>query len=200
MKKMYLINIFIITMFIVWFYYGSVLALSVEEKLDLIIDVGSHVSLDIGDDIYIEVDRPWSGGELREEKTSLILQTNTDIELTWESTELIEANTGRKLPSGIPDEYDNKSFYRNSTEEVPPFGFTGVLIEKTGDKIKNSELKSSAERNGSIRSERAYEFGPGIREFEVVLKYYWSEESTWSDIKAGKYTGSIVYTISSLEE
>ncbi|MFW6269227.1 MAG: hypothetical protein ACOC4G_04010, partial [Bacillota bacterium] len=103
MKKMYLINIFIITMFIVWFYYGSVLALSVEEKLDLIIDVGSHVSLDIGDDIYIEVDRPWSGGELREEKTSLILQTNTDIELTWESTELIEANTGRKLPSGIPE-------------------------------------------------------------------------------------------------
>lgn len=184
---------------------GTALALPIEERLWLEIDIGSHATLELGNDIKVQIDKPWSGGEVREATSNLVLRTNADVELRWESTEIKDEITGQVLPIGISEQQEMKSGQGVFTETFTdqPFGLTTLLVKRdilAQGMNQKSELVSVPNEGETLISEDGYHFEPGVHELDIVLRYYWSADSSWSEILAGRYTGSIIYTVSALDE
>lgn len=180
-----------------------------EERLQLIVDVGPYVTLEAPEDIEIEVNQPWSGGELMEASSRLYLKTNTDVKLTWESTELKDEKTGRVLPLGIPENRGRGQADADRLDQA--FGLTSFLI-KDDDRGSQGRGQGNQQGNGSnnrytsrieegiLHSQQGYRFEPGDHNFDIIVQYFWSEEASWSEIVAGRYSGEIIYTVSAIDD
>ncbi len=186
--------------------------LAVEKNLKLAVDISPHISLEIPEDISFAIEEPWQGG-LRNIRASLYVNTNTEVELSWESTALVNRQTGRSLPLGIPEQILNKLIGNEKLHaKEQPFGLNTVLIDKSI--YKKSDLssydilssdnigvyKSAASKNkDKLFSQDRYILKPGNYDFDILVQYYWSEDANWSQITAGLYHGEITYTVSAVE-
>ena len=205
MKKIVVVLIFLLV------FSGNVFAESQEKSLNMLIDIKPYIDLKVGEDINISVDQPWEGGEIREVTSKLHLKTNTDVELSWESTSLKNEKTGRSLPLGITTEFIERLFRGGTVKAADqPFGLNTFLVEKrsirtdnSGRKIKtkgNSILSSVVKEEEILKSSQVYRLEPGLYDFDIIVQYYWSKESNWSQIIAGEYKGEIIYTVSAVND
>ncbi|MGM0500348.1 MAG: hypothetical protein ACQERL_09090 [Bacillota bacterium] len=208
MKKIVVGLIVIIFLLI---FSGNVFAESQEKSLNMLIDIKPYIDLEIGEDINISVDQPWQGGEIREASSKLYLKTNTEVELSWETTELKNEKRGRSLPLGIPTEFIER-LVRGETVKAAdqPFGLNTFLIDTAslqtrksakGEKKDNNSFLTSVVKEGkTLQSSQGYNLQPGIYDFDIIVQYYWAKESSWSEITAGEYTGKIIYTVSAVND
>ncbi len=204
------IILFIFMLFSIFYFQAEILA--EEERLNLTVEISPHISLEIPEDIFFTIEEPWNGG-LRNIRASLYVNTNTEVELSWESTALVNRETGRSLPVGIPAQILNKLIGNERLHaEEQPFGLSTVLIDKS---IYNkSDLSSydilSSDNRGVYRSVASknkdkliskdrYVLEPGNYDFDILIQYYWAEDANWSQITAGMYKGEITYTVSAVE-
>ena len=187
------------------------MALSQEKQLNMSIDISPHISLELGEDIDIALEKPWQGGEVKESRSSLYLKTNTEVELSWESTVLSNEKTGRVLPLGIPVDFIEKLLGGEKVEaSEQAFGLNTFLVNKETEtynqrsaRRKNDDsyrFDSSVQEGNRLQSRQAYQLEPGIHDFEIIVQYYWAREGSWSRIIAGEYTGEIVYTVAAVED
>jgi len=205
--------IFLLSIFIIFaVFYFQVEAIAEEQRLNLSVDIGPHISLEIPEDISFTVEKPRQG-ELREIRSSLYINTNTEVELSWESTALTNKETGRSLPLGIPEDIIKKlTGSKRLLAEEQPFGLNAVLIDKK--LYRENSLSSydilTKENRGIYKSDASkdkdklfnknrYVLQPGNYDFDIVVHYYWSEAANWSQITAGLYQGEITYTVSAVE-
>lgn len=218
MKKNILI--LIITAMIVTIFTGTLIAQTEKKSLNMLIDISPYVSINLGDDINISIDQPWQGGKIREAASELSIKTNTEVELSWESTTLTNKKTGSSLPLGIPIDFIEKLIRGEKVKaSEQAFGLNSFLVEK---EIKNnyndrysqnrfsqrskpqlkkdnrSILNSKVINGEKLESQQLYKLGPGVHNFDLIVQYYWAEEGGWSQIAAGEYTGEIVYTVSAV--
>lgn len=197
-------NIMIIIITLLFVFSSSVYALSQKERLNLTIDIGSYIEMDISNNIHINLERPWKGGIIKEAKSKLFLLTNANIELSWVCKGLKSKATGRVLPLGIPEKLfktDNSLFSKVESFGNQPFGLTANLVKRgvgTAEKQKNQYV-SYIDKEKTLRSQDIYSFSPGIHEFDIVLQYYWSADGKWSEIRAGEYNGQIIFTVLALD-
>jgi len=208
--KHFYIILAIFLLFIIFSIQSNVLA--EDGKLGLIVDIGPHVSLEVPDDISFTVEKPWQGG-LKEVKASLYIKTNTEVELSWESTALINKETGRSLPLGIPEDIIKKLTGSERLQaEEQPFGLNAVLVDRelySKNSLSNYDILTkenegiyrsvSSEAKDKLFNKDRYVLGPGNYDFDVLIKYYWAEDANWSQITAGVYQGEITYTVSAVE-
>jgi hypothetical protein len=206
------ISIPIIILIIIILFSGNIIAQTQKESLNMLIDISPYVTLDIGDDINITIDQPWQGGEVRETSSKLYIKTNTEVELSWESTSLNNEKTGRSLPLGIPADFIQKLIRGEKVEaSEQAFGLNSFLVktrieQKTYDRYvqreenDNSILNSVVKNGERLVSQHSYKLDPGIHNFDLIIQYYWAKEGSWSQIIAGQYTGEIIYTVSAVED
>ncbi|SIR53153.1 hypothetical protein [Halanaerobium kushneri] len=209
MKKIILSSIIIVLFILIL--SGNSMAQSQREILNLAFDISPYITLEVGDDININLDQPWQGGEVREAISNLHLKTNTEVELSWESTAFINEESGRTLPLGIPVDYIQKLVGGEKVEaSEQAFGLNTFLV-KSGTEVstndvlyqsenQNSILTSTVNDNKNLQSQNAYNLDPGIYNFDIVVQYYWAEEGNWSQIIAGEYRGEIIYTVSAVDD
>ena len=193
-----------------FFFQAEVLA--EEENLKLAVDISPHISLEIPEDISFTIEEPWQGG-LKEVKASLYIKTNTEVELSWESTALINKETGRSLPLGIPEDIIKKLTGSERLQaEEQPFGLNAVLVDRglySENSLSNYDIltkenqgiyrSTSSEDKNKLFNKDRYVLGPGNYDFDVLIQYYWAEDANWSQITAGVYQGEITYTVSAVE-
>ena len=202
MKFKRAIPIPLIITFIIFFSSIAVLSTSWSEIQGITIDIPAYATLEISDDILIESEKPWPGEEIREEKTGLILKNNTDVVLSWSSTEIINKDTGRALPLGTWEEQNNN---RSMQEENRPksFGLTASLIPAGNDlRTLNQEeiMGSRVTEDNRLESNDFFRFKPGKHDLEIIISYFWAAEGNWYEIHAGDYSGEILYTISAVND
>jgi|AntRauTorckE6833_2_1112554.scaffolds.fasta_scaffold31212_2 hypothetical protein len=208
MKNLILIILIFLTLILVL--SGSIMALSQEKHLNMLIDISPYISLELGEDIDIDIDKPWQGGEIKESKSGLYLKTNTKVELSWETTVLSNAKTGRVLPLGIPVDFIERLVRGEKVEaSEQAFGLNTFLVNKETEannhntQRKNSDssrLDSSVREGNRLQSRQAYQLDPGVHNFDIIVQYYWASEGSWSQIVAGEYTGEIIYTVAAVEK
>jgi hypothetical protein len=208
MKKNILILIIILIILV--FSTGNLAALTLtqSEPLEMLIDISPYITIDVGDKIDINVEKPWQGAKLEEVSSSLRIQTNTDIELSWETTPIINEETKRVLPLGIPINYIQRLGREEKVEAFDqPFGLNTYLVN-TGSEfsmdpskknIDNTVLTSLVYDQKTLKSDGSYQLEPGIHKFDIIVQYYWALESKWSQIIAGEYTGKIIYTVAAID-
>ncbi|RCW52331.1 hypothetical protein [Halanaerobium sp. ST460_2HS_T2] len=208
MKKIILSSIIIVLFILIL--SGNSMAQSQREILNLAFDISPYITLEVGDDININLDQPWQGGEVREAISNLHLKTNTEVELSWESTALINKETGKILPLGIPVEFIERLIRGETVKATDqPFGLNTFLRKKEAELgsdnsfnqggEQDSVLKSILNDNKNLQSQQAFILDPGVYNFDIVIQYYWSRESNWSQIRAGEYQGEIIYTVSAVD-
>jgi hypothetical protein len=209
MKKFILL--ILIFLILIAAFSGNTMALSQEKSLNMLIDISPYISLELGEDIDIALEKPWQGGEVKESRSSLYLKTNTRVELSWESTVLKNEKTGRELPLGIPVDFIEKLLRGEKVEAAEQaFGLNTFLVNKDTETNNqrsthrknndSSRLDSSVREGNRLQSKQAYQLEPGIHNFDIIVQYYWAREGSWSRIIAGEYTGEIIYTVAAVEE
>jgi len=205
------ILVILISLTLTSIFSGSIMALSQEKQLNMLIDISPYISLELGEDIDIAIEKPWQGGEIRERKSTLNLKTNTEVELSWESTVLSDEKTGRVLPLGIPTEYIERLIRGEKVEaSEQAFGLNAFLVNKETEtniyrstprkKDDSARLDSLVIEGNRVQSQQAYPLEPGIHNFDIIIQYYWAREGSWSKIIAGEYTGEIIYTVAAVED
>lgn len=202
---------------------GNLMAQTEKKSLKMLIDINPYVNINLGDDINISIDQPWQGGKIRQASSELYIKTNTEIELSWESTTLTNKKTGRKLPLGIPTDFIQKLIQGEKVKaSEQAFGLNSFLVKKEiknnfnvfsdefshnryyqkvksqFNKNKSSTLESKIINGEKLQSKQAYKLEAGIHDFDLIVQYYLAEEGSWSKIAAGEYTGEIVYTVSAV--
>lgn len=202
---------FSVSLILILVFSGSIMALSQEKHLEMLIDISPYISLELGEDIDIAIDKPWQGGEIKENRSSLYLKTNTRVELSWETTTLINEKNKRELPLGIPIDFIDKLIRGEKVEaSEQAFGLNTFLVNKGTEtnhssftqrkKDDSSRLDSSVIKGNRLQSQQAYQLEPGIHDFDIIVQYYWASEGSWSRIIAGEYTGEIIYTVAAVED
>jgi hypothetical protein len=205
------ILVILISLSLIFILSGNIMALNQEEHLNMLIDISPYINLELGEDIDIAIDKPWQGGEIKESKSSLYLKTNTKVELSWETTVLSNAKTGRVLPLGIPVDFIERLIRGEKVEaSEQAFGLNTFLVNKEIEannqrsiqrkKEDSSRLDSLVREGNRLQSRQAYQLDPGIHNFDIIVQYYWASEGSWSQIVAGEYTGEIIYTVAAVEE
>ena len=209
MKKFILVILIYLSLTLVL--SGNIMALNQEKHLNMLIDISPYIDLELGEDIEIEIDKPWQGGTVKESKSSLYIKTNTRVELSWESTVLRNEKTGRELPLGIPADFIEKLIMGEKVEASDQaFGLNTFLVNKDTEnndyrssqrkKDDSYRLDSSVSEENKLQSQQAYPLEPGIHNFDIIVHYYWAREGSWSKIIAGEYTGEIIYTVAAVED
>ena len=200
MKKIVVVLIFLLV------FSGNVFAESQEKSLNMLIDIKPYIDLKVGEDINISVDQPWQGGEIREVTSKLYLKTNTDVEISWESTSLKNEKTENELPLGIPTNFIQRLIKGEKVKaSEQAFGLNLFLVNsrtKTrGERRENnnSKLNSKVVEKNKIKSQHPYQLKAGVHNFDIIVQYYWAKEGNWSKIKAGEYKGYITYTVSAVD-
>ena len=206
-----LISVILISLILIFVLSGSIMALSQEKQLNMLIDISPYISLVLGEDINISIDQPWQGGTVKESKSTLYLKTNTRVELSWETTTLRNEKTERVLPLGIPAEFIERLIRGEKVEaSEQAFGLNAFLVNKETEinnyrstprkKDDSARLDSLVIEGNRVQSQQAYPLEPGIHNFDIIIQYYWAREGSWSKIIAGEYTGEIIYTVAAVED
>lgn len=201
----------IIILLLILIFSGIVFAQTQEKSLNLLIDIHPYIELEIGEDMNIDVEQPWQGGEIREVTSQLNLKTNTEVELSWQTTKLTNKKTGRSLPLGIPTDFVQRLSNGKKVEAVDqPFGLNTFLINtaslqtynisKKNKKKDNHILASIVKDKEILQSTQGFILNPGVYDFDIIVQYYWAKESIWSHIIAGEYKGQIIYTVAAVED
>lgn len=201
----------IIILLLILIFSGIVFAQTQEKSLNLLIDIHPYIELEIGEDMNIDVEQPWQGGEIREVTSQLNLKTNTEVELSWQTTKLTHKKTGRSLPLGIPTDFVQRLSNGKKVEAVDqPFGLNTFLINtaslqtynisKKNKKKDNHILASIVKDKEILQSTQGFILNPGVYDFDIIVQYYWAKESIWSHIIAGEYKGQIIYTVAAVED
>lgn len=201
----------IIILLLILIFSGIVFAQTQEKRLNLLIDIHPYIELEIGEDMNIDVEQPWQGGEIREVTSQLNLKTNTEVELSWQTTKLTNKKTGRSLPLGIPTDFVQRLSNGKKVEAVDqPFGLNTFLINtaslqtynisKKNKKKDNHILASIVKDKEILQSTQGFILNPGVYDFDIIVQYYWAKESIWSHIIAGEYKGQIIYTVAAVED
>ena len=209
MKNFILVILF--SLILISVFSGNIMALNQEKQLNMLIDISPYITLELGKNIDIDLKKPWQGGEVQETTSQLSLQTNTKVELSWETTKLTNKKTGRSLPLGIPTQVIQKLIRGEKVETSDqPFGLNTFLINaanlqtyNTNGKNRNENvpiLTSVVKDKEILQSSHGYILNPGIYDFDIIVQYYWAKEGVWSRIIAGEYTGEILYTIAAVED
>lgn len=190
------INILLLSTLIIIIFPGIVIGASWSETQVLSVNISPHATLEISEDINIFSEQPWSNGSIKEERTGLLLKNNIEVNLSWVSSE-IKDETGRALPLGISS---NNNLSKNNTES---FGLTASLVSKgvnLNDRNSNIMASKLDEKSNILRSSKEYKFTPGEHYLDIVISYFWNANGAWSEIRAGDYSGEIIYTISAVED
>ena len=209
MKKYILV--ILISLFLTLILSGNIMALNQEKQLNMLIDIKPYIILELGKDIDIEIDEPWQGGTLKEDKSSLNLTTNTDVLISWESTVLINQKKDKILPLGISTDFIQRLKRGEKVEaEDQAFGLNTFLVRSESETDNNSSglrkenddsiLSSKLVDGNRLQSQHSYQLEPGIHNFDIIVQYYWAREGNWSKIIAGEYTGEIIYTVAAVED
>ncbi len=148
---------------------------SVQEDLHLTVNIHPHATLEVQENIAVDVERPWQG-EKRSTSSGLRLRCNDKVNLHWEST--VFADGDRVLPLHAED---------------APFGMTVGLQAEWDDTLW---YRSVSRDDETLQSAQDFAFDPGTWDFRIVMTYGWLSDREWEEILAGSYSGVVTFTVS----